>query len=140
MSSSSDYMIQERVDDDPLGIQIACDGNPDFGVPISVATVIWWVTLAGCFTSSAINVYFLEDGKSLTLVDTGVRSTECRDALKAALSHSDFHSHKLKRIICHSLPSDHIGLAGEFAREGVELWTSRSTWLNCHLLSNNKQL
>ncbi len=57
MSSSSEVMIQARVDDDPSGIQIACDGNPDFGFPLLVAPGIWWVRLPVASPLQAINVY-----------------------------------------------------------------------------------
>jgi len=140
MSSFKKLEIQERSKDDPHWIQIACDRNPDFGVPLLVVPGIWWVRLPVASSLQAINVYLLEDGKGLTLIDTGVRSTECREALKAALSHPDIVSHKLDRIIVTHFHPDHIGLAGELARDGVELWTSRSTWLNCQLLVGNKQL
>ncbi len=132
--------IQERISGDPLGIQIACDFNPDFGVPLLVAPGIWWVRLPVASSLQAVNVYLLEDGKGLTLVDTGVRSAECREALNAALNHPEIQSHQLSRIIATHFHPDHIGLAGEHAQAGVELWTSRTTWLNCHFLSSNKQL
>jgi glyoxylase-like metal-dependent hydrolase (beta-lactamase superfamily II)/multidrug efflux pump subunit AcrA (membrane-fusion protein) len=140
MSTVQKSAIQERFKDDSQWIQIACDRNPDFGVPLLVAPGIWWVRLPVASSLQAINVYLLEDGKGLTLIDTGVRSTECREALKAAMSHPDVASHKLNKIIVTHFHPDHIGLAGELARDGVELWTSRTTWLNCQLLSGNKQL
>jgi glyoxylase-like metal-dependent hydrolase (beta-lactamase superfamily II)/multidrug efflux pump subunit AcrA (membrane-fusion protein) len=132
--------IQERFKDDSQWIQVACDRNPDFGVPLLVAPGIWWVRLPVASSLQAINVYLLEDGKGLTLIDTGVRSTECREALKAAIAHPEVASHKLNKVIVTHFHPDHIGLAGELARDGVELWTSRTTWLNCQLLSGNKQL
>ncbi len=140
MKSTSKVAIQERFKDDSQGIQIACDRNPDFGVPLLVAPGVWWVRLPVGSSLQAINVYLMEDGKGLTLVDTGVRTAECRDALKSALSHPDFESYQLTKVIVTHFHPDHIGLAGELAREGVELWTSRTTWLNCQLLSGNKQL
>lgn len=140
MSTVQKSAIQERFKDESQWIQIACDRNPDFGVPMLVAPGIWWVRLPVASSLQAINVYLLEDGKGLTLIDTGVRSTECREALKAAMSHPDVASHKLNKIIVTHFHPDHIGLAGELARDGVELWTSRTTWLNCQLLSGNKQL
>ncbi len=140
MISSKNSAIQERFTEESPGIQIACDQNPDFGVPLLVAPGIWWVRLPVASSLQAINVYLLEDGKGLTLVDTGVRSAECRDALKAALSHPDIESFQLNKMIVTHFHPDHIGLAGEFASEGIELWTSRTTWLNCKLLSGNKQL
>ncbi len=88
----------------------------------------------------AVNVYLLEDGEELTLVDTGVKSAECREALKAALSHPDIESYQLTKVIVTHFHPDHIGLAGELARDGAQLWTSRTTWLNSQVLSGNKQL
>lgn len=140
MSTIPKSSIQERFKDESQWIQIACDRNPDFGVPLLVAPGVWWVRLPVASSLQAINVYLLEDGKGLTLIDTGVRSTECREALKAAMSHPDVSSHKLNKVIVTHFHPDHIGLAGELARDGVELWTSRTTWLNCQLLSGNKQL
>ncbi len=83
MKSTSKVAIQERFKDDSQGIQIACDRNPDFGVPLLVAPGVWWVRLPVGSSLQAINVYLMEDGKGLTLVDTGVRTAECRDALKS---------------------------------------------------------
>jgi glyoxylase-like metal-dependent hydrolase (beta-lactamase superfamily II)/multidrug efflux pump subunit AcrA (membrane-fusion protein) len=140
MRITNTIAIQERHLGDPQGIQIACDQSPDFGVPLAVAPGVWWVRLPLATALQAVNVYLLEDGKGLTLVDTGVRSAECRDALNKALSHPNIESLQLNRVIVTHFHPDHMGLAGEFARDGVELWTSRTAWLNCQLLSSNKQL
>ncbi len=132
--------IQARLSEESLGIQFACDQNPDFGVPFLVAPGVWWVRLPVASKLQAVNVYLLEDSQGLALVDAGVRSAECREALQAALCHPDLESYRLSRVIVTHFHPDHMGLAGELARDGVELWTSRNTWLNCHLLSQNKQL
>ncbi len=140
MRIANTIAIQERRLGDPQGIQIACDQSPDYGVPTSVAPGVWWVRLPLATALQAVNVYLLEDGKGITLVDTGVRSSECREALNRALSHPNIASLHLNRVIVTHFHPDHMGLAGEFARDGVELWTSRTAWLNCQLLSSNKQL
>ncbi|MEZ6138523.1 MAG: MBL fold metallo-hydrolase [Pirellulaceae bacterium] len=140
MNFANTIAIQELRLDDAQGLQIACDQSPDFGIPLLVAPGVWWVRLPLSSSLQAVNVYLLEDGKGLTLVDTGVRSKECREALNAALSHPDIESHQLTRVIVTHFHPDHMGLAGEYARDGVELWTSRTAWLNCQLLLSNKQL
>ncbi len=140
MPSAPRGLIQERFTDDTQSIQIACDQNPDYGTPFLVAPGIWWVRLPVASHLQAVNVYLLEDGEELTLVDTGVKSTECREALKAALSHPDIESYQLTKVIVTHYHPDHIGLAGELARDGAQLWTSRTTWLNSQVLSGNKQL
>ncbi len=140
MPSAPRGLIQERFTDNTQSIQIACDQNPDYGIPFLVAPGIWWVRLPVASHLQAINVYLLEDGEELTLVDTGVKSTECREALKAALSHPDIESYQLTKVIVTHFHPDHIGLAGELARDGAQLWTSRTTWLNSQVLSGNKQL
>ncbi|MFY7876117.1 MAG: hypothetical protein ACOVQM_11770, partial [Pirellula sp.] len=63
MISSKNSAIQERITEEATGIQIACDQNPDFGVPLLVAPGIWWVRLPVASSLQAINVYLLEDGK-----------------------------------------------------------------------------
>ena len=140
MKIAANQTMNERSTKDVQGIQFAWDHHPEFGIPWLVAPGIWWVRLPVTSPLQAVNVYLLADGKGLTLVDCGVRSGECRDALNRALSHPDVAGHQLTKIIVTHFHPDHIGLAGEYAREGVELWTSRSTWLNCQLLLKNKQL
>ncbi len=139
-SEERNPMIQQRSEENSVGIQFACDRNPDFGIPFLVTPGIWWVRLPVASALEAVNIYLLQDGSNLTIVDTGVRSAECREALKAALCHPDIEGLTLTRVLVTHYHPDHIGLAGDLARDGVELWASRNTWLNCQLLSANKQL
>src|SRR5205807_6216475 len=66
-----------------------------------------------------VNVYLLRDGKTFTLIDTGLQTEESRQALNEKLATLKVPVDRIKRILITHIHPDHFGLAGEL-RERAE--------------------
>lgn len=89
------------------------------------------ITLPTPFPMGPVNVY-LAEGEPLTLVDCGVRSDETWSALSGALEKLGYDIRDLERVLVTHHHTDHLGMAGEIARESrAEIWTHPQTvrWL-----------
>ncbi len=64
-----------------------------------------------------VNVYLLRDGDGFTLIDTGLRTDESRQALHAELARARVPLDRIRRVLITHIHPDHFGLAGEL-REG----------------------
>lgn len=116
------------------GIQFQFELSKQVGEPVEVAHGVWWIRLPIDSSLDFVNVYALQDGNRLTLVDVGVNSASSIAALDAALASPALAQLPLKRVIVTHFHPDHIGAAGVLAQRGVELWMSRTCWLSCKLL------
>ncbi|MEZ6093367.1 MAG: MBL fold metallo-hydrolase [Pirellulaceae bacterium] len=116
------------------GIRFLLSKSPPLGSLLEVAEGIWWIQLPAPTQLGHVNVYLLQDGDKLTLVDTGYINSESVVALTKSLECLPVRQFKLTRLIATHYHPDHIGLAGHFHDQGVELWASRSTWALSRLL------
>ena len=74
------------------------------------------------FELKHVNVYLLRDGEGFTLIDTGLRTEDSRQALQAALDDLRVPVDRIGRILITHIHPDHFGLAGELRqRSGAEL-------------------
>lgn len=89
---------------------------PQPGHLIDVAPHVKWLRMPLPFVLNHINLWVLEDGDEVTLIDTGIDNDVTRnlwrDIFKGPLA-----GKKVTRVICTHFHPDHMGLAGWFHRE-----------------------
>ena len=105
---------------------------------IEVAPGIRWLRLPLPMALDHVNCYALEDADGWTLVDTGLSSQRSRAIWQALLAVPLGGKPVQRLIVTHHHP-DHIGLAGWFQGQGVELITTRTAWLYARMLTLDEQ-
>lgn len=103
-----------------------------------VAPGIRWLRLPLPFALDHVNCYALDDGDGWTLVDTGMSSRRTK-AIWQALMAVPLRGKPVQRLIVTHHHPDHIGLAGWFQAQGVELITTRTAWLYARMLTLDEQ-
>jgi glyoxylase-like metal-dependent hydrolase (beta-lactamase superfamily II) len=114
-------------------IQFPYDAPPAEGEAIEVAPHILWMRLPLPMALDHVNVFALDDGDGWTVVDTGFSSRRSK-AIWQRLIEGPLAGKPIKRLIVTHYHPDHIGLAGWFQAMGVELLTSRISWLYARML------
>lgn len=109
------------------------DAPPAEGAAIEIAENILWMRLPLPMALDHVNVYALADADGWTLVDTGLQSRKTK-AIWAALLAGPLHGKPVRRLIVTHHHPDHIGLAGWFQAQGVELIIPRTAWLYARML------
>lgn len=103
--------------------------TPGLGALIDVGHGICWARLGVPGSLGHVNVWILDDGDGVALVDTGLNLPATRLAWDALLA-GPLAGRGVTRLICTHFHPDHVGLAGWLAeRFDVALWMSRSEWL-----------
>ena len=95
----------------PETLKFPFSAPPNTGEVIEVHPGIFWARLALPFRLNHVNIYFVEDGGGLALIDTGIDNAASRAAWEALLA-GPLAGRKLTRIIATHFHPDHIGLAG----------------------------
>ena len=103
-----------------------------------VAPGIRWLRLPLPMALDHVNCYALEDDDGWTLIDSGM-STRHSKAIWLALLAVPLHGKPVTRLIVTHHHPDHIGLAGWFQAQGVELLTTRTAWLYARMLTLDEQ-
>jgi len=107
---------------DPL--PIAGVAAPAPGASVRLAPGLEWLRLPVPGSLRHINVWLLDDGDGLTLVDTGMNVPDARAAWEGPLA-GVLVGRPLRRIVCTHHHPDHAGLAGWLAaRHGARVWMS----------------
>jgi glyoxylase-like metal-dependent hydrolase (beta-lactamase superfamily II) len=119
-------------------IQFPHDAPPAEGEAIEVAPHILWMRLPLPMALDHVNVFALDDGDGWTIVDTGFSSRRSK-AIWQRLIDGPLAGKPIKRLIVTHYHPDHIGLAGWFQAMGVELLTSRISWLYARMLVLDEQ-
>src|SRR5271157_1010390 len=102
---------------------------PKIGEVIEVRPGIFWARLALPFRLNHVNIYLIEDGAGLALIDTGIDNKTSRAAWEALLA-GPLAGRRLTRIIATHFHPDHIGLAGWICeRFGLQLAMSQTEYL-----------
>jgi glyoxylase-like metal-dependent hydrolase (beta-lactamase superfamily II) len=111
--------------------------GPDPGALIALADGVGWARLPIPGSLKHINVWVLDDGAGVALVDTGLDIAPCRDAWQA-LFEGPLAGRPVTRVICTHFHPDHLGLAGWLTeRFGVRLWMTRGEWLFGRMLTSD---
>ncbi len=114
------------------------DAPPAEGEAVEIAPHILWMRLPLPMALDHVNIYALDDGEAWTLVDTGMSSRKTK-AIWAALIAGPLAGKPVRRLIVTHHHPDHIGLAGWFQAQGVELITTRTAWLYARMLVLDEQ-
>lgn len=108
---------------------------PEPGQPIELAPGLGWARLPVPGSLKHVNLWLIEDGDGLALVDTGLDIPPCREAWEALLS-GPLAGRALTRIIVTHFHPDHVGLAGWLSeRFAAPLWMTREEWLFARMLT-----
>ncbi|HEY0325817.1 MAG TPA: MBL fold metallo-hydrolase, partial [Allosphingosinicella sp.] len=108
---------------------------PEQGELIEIVPGVGWARLPVPGSLKHINVWALDDGVGVALVDTGLNLPVAREAWDA-LFEGPLAGRAVTRIICTHFHPDHIGLAGWLCeRFGVRLWMTRGEWLFARMLT-----
>ncbi len=106
---------------------------PAEGAAVQVADGVLWMRLPLPMKLDHVNCYALDDGDGWTVIDTGMASTRTR-AIWARLLAGPLAGKPVKRLIVTHHHPDHVGLAGWFIGQGVELLMPRTAWLTARML------
>jgi glyoxylase-like metal-dependent hydrolase (beta-lactamase superfamily II) len=108
---------------------------PEPGELIALADGVGWARLPIPGSLRHINVWVLEDGDGVALVDTGLNIPDCRAGWDA-LFEGPLAGRPVTRIIVTHFHPDHLGLAGWLTeRFDVALWMTRGEWLFARMLA-----
>ena len=108
---------------------------PESGELIEVAPGLRWGRLPVPGSLKHINIWALEDGEGVAIVDTGLDIPPCREAWEALLA-GPLAGQTITRLIVTHFHPDHLGLAGWLAeRFDVALWMTRAEWLFGRMLT-----
>ena len=111
--------------------------GPETGELIGLADGIGWARLPVPGSLKHINVWVLDDGPGVALVDTGLDIAPAREAWNALFA-GPLAGRAVTRVVVTHFHPDHIGLAGWLTeRFGVPLWMSRDEWLFARMLTTD---
>ncbi|HEX8061770.1 MAG TPA: MBL fold metallo-hydrolase [Allosphingosinicella sp.] len=111
--------------------------TPAQGELVGLADGVGWARLPIPGSLKHINIWVLEDGEGVALVDTGLDIPPCREAWEALFS-GPLAGRAVTRVICTHFHPDHLGLAGWLTeRFEVPLWMTRGEWLFGRLLASD---
>lgn len=108
---------------------------PTEGELIEVAPGIGWARLPVPGSLDHINVWAVDDGDGVALVDTGLNIPPAREAWERLFA-GPLSGRPVTRVIVTHMHPDHVGLAGWLCeRFGVRLWMTRGEWLFARMLT-----
>ena len=109
--------------------------GPAAGEIIELAEGIGWTRSPVPGSLNHINLWILEDGEGVALVDSGLDIPPAREAWEKLFA-GPLAGRAVTRVICTHFHPDHLGLAGWLAeRFGVRLWMTRGEWLFARMLT-----
>ncbi|MFC5421392.1 MBL fold metallo-hydrolase [Bosea eneae] len=116
---------------DPHGLIFPFPEPPAPGQLIEVAPGIFWARIALPFRLDHVNIYLIEDGDGVAVIDTGIGDEATKQAWLALMA-GPLAGKRLTRLFVTHFHPDHIGLAGWLCeRFGTPLLTSQTGYLGC---------
>lgn len=104
---------------------------PALGTLIEVAPGINWLRLALPFRLNHVNVYVLDDGPGVVLLDTGIGNAETQAVWEDLLG-GVLRGRPITRIVATHAHPDHVGMAGWLCeRTAAPLLMSQTEYLTC---------
>jgi len=111
--------------------------GPGPGEIIPIADGLGWTRSPVPGSLNHINLWILEDGGGVALVDSGLDIPPAREAWEALFA-GPLAGRAVTRVICTHFHPDHLGLAGGLSeRFGVRLWMTRGEWLFARMLTTD---
>lgn len=111
------------------------DAAPARGEIVDVARGIGWARLSMLGPLKHVNVWLLDDGEGVAVVDTGLNTSRVRDEWEALLA-GPLAGRRVTRVLVTHYHPDHLGLAGWLsARFAAPLWMTRTEWLFGRMLA-----
>ena len=111
--------------------------GPGEGELIALADGVGWARLPMPGSLKHINVWALDDGEDVALVDTGIDLPPSRAGWEALFG-GPLAGRRVTRVICTHFHPDHIGLAGWLTeRFDAPLWMTRDEWLFARMLTSD---
>jgi glyoxylase-like metal-dependent hydrolase (beta-lactamase superfamily II) len=105
--------------------------KPEYGVVHPIAEGVGWTRLPIPDFLNHINVWLLDDGDGVAIVDTGLFMDESRAAWVTALD-----NRPITRVFVTHFHPDHVGAAGWLCEtHDVPLWMNRTEWLFARMLT-----
>jgi glyoxylase-like metal-dependent hydrolase (beta-lactamase superfamily II) len=109
--------------------------TPAAGEATAVAPGVHWLRMplpmAGL---NHINVWAVEDGDGLTVIDTGMKTQYTAGHWQSALA-GPLAGKPVTRVICTHMHPDHVGMAGWLTRTyACRLWMTRLEYVICRML------
>jgi glyoxylase-like metal-dependent hydrolase (beta-lactamase superfamily II) len=113
--------------------------TPELGEVIDLAEGVGWARLPVPGSLKHINIWLLDDGDGVAIVDTGLDIPPCREAWEELIA-GRLAGRAITRIIATHFHPDHLGLAGWLAeRFNVPLWMTRGEWLFARMLTADRR-
>ena len=104
---------------------------PDYGDVHRLADGLGWTRMPVPGSLKHINVWLLDDGDGLALVDTGLNMPASHEAWARAIG-----ARRVSRVVVTHFHPDHVGCAGWLCdTHGVRLWMNRTEWLMARLFT-----
>jgi glyoxylase-like metal-dependent hydrolase (beta-lactamase superfamily II) len=111
--------------------------GPGPGEMIAIADGVGWTRSPVPGSLNHINLWIIEDGEGVALVDSGLDIPPAREAWEALFA-GPLAGRTVTRVICTHFHPDHLGLAGWLTeRFGVRLWMTRGEWLFARMLTTD---
>ncbi len=113
----------------PESLVFPCTIPPSLGDAVEIRRGIFWARFALPFRLDHVNVYLIEDGDGLALVDAGIDNANSRAAWETLLA-GLLAGRRLTRVIATHFHPDHVGLAGWLCeRFDLQLAMSQTEYL-----------
>lgn len=102
---------------------------PEPGTPVEVAPGVLWVRFTLPFRLNHVNVYLIDDGDGVAILDTGIGTARTRADWEALIAGPLAGRRLTKLIVTHYHP-DHVGAAGWLVeRFALPLYMSQTDYL-----------
>ena len=127
--------INERTEKVKPALVYPCGDAPEPGAAIQVAPGVFWMRMPMPFALTHINLWAIEDGDGLTIVDTGLLTSDTTAAWRKLFS-GPFGTRSVTRVLVTHMHPDHAGMAGWLTRKfECRLWMTRLEYLTCRTLA-----